>query len=183
MDEYLEASSKAQEHYFPVTLLCRPWAMGPHFFQQCRKGVLNYVILRPATTALMFVALISNPATYEEGAPLPWLWAIKVAVWRSRAVVHSSSHLRRHICAGQPMAVAGGHKQLLAGANEGRSRRRARGGGARDVTGLRPWHAGPPPSVPLNPLVVLGAVLPVSVLPGTQGGALTHPSAAQDRRH
>lgn len=30
-------------------------------------GVLNYVILRPATAAVMWITLVSNPEVYEEG--------------------------------------------------------------------------------------------------------------------
>lgn len=61
-DEYgdIDAYFSTKEdipHIWPVQYFLNPWPMGVDFFWQCKKGILNYVILRPLMSA---VSLISN---------------------------------------------------------------------------------------------------------------------------
>lgn len=61
-DEYgdIDAYFSTKEdlpHLWPVNYFLKPWPMGVDFFWQCKKGILNYVILRPLMSA---VSLISN---------------------------------------------------------------------------------------------------------------------------
>lgn len=66
VEEYMAASAKTVPHFFPMQYFCHPWA-GKELYRECRKGVLNYVILRPLTSVIMWVTLVSNPSKYEEG--------------------------------------------------------------------------------------------------------------------
>ena len=43
-------------HMWPVHYFQKPWAMGIDFFWQCKKGILNYVILRPLMSAVSLIA-------------------------------------------------------------------------------------------------------------------------------
>lgn len=46
---------------------CHPW-VGKELYRNCRNGVLNYVILRPATAAVMWITLmVGSEERYEEG--------------------------------------------------------------------------------------------------------------------
>lgn len=61
-DEYgdIDAYFSTKEdipHLTPVNYCLNPWPMGISFFWECKKGILNYVILRPLMT---MVSLISN---------------------------------------------------------------------------------------------------------------------------
>eukprot|EP00201_Polytomella_parva_P018258 CAMPEP_0175072124 /NCGR_PEP_ID=MMETSP0052_2-20121109/19699_1 /TAXON_ID=51329 ORGANISM="Polytomella parva, Strain SAG 63-3" /NCGR_SAMPLE_ID=MMETSP0052_2 /ASSEMBLY_ACC=CAM_ASM_000194 /LENGTH=299 /DNA_ID=CAMNT_0016339521 /DNA_START=289 /DNA_END=1184 /DNA_ORIENTATION=+ len=42
-------------HVIPVSWIAKPWPMGQQFLWNCKKGVLNYVILRPIVTALALI--------------------------------------------------------------------------------------------------------------------------------
>lgn len=60
-DEYgdIDAYFSTKEdipHMWPVHYFQRPWAMGIDFFWQCKKGILNYVILRPLMSAVSLIA-------------------------------------------------------------------------------------------------------------------------------
>ena len=54
-----------QPQVFPMNLCLRPWPMGEHFLVMCKRGILNYVILRPTGTILAFVTALGG--AYEEG--------------------------------------------------------------------------------------------------------------------
>lgn len=67
-DEYgdIDAYFSTKEdipHIWPVQYFLNPWPMGVDFFWQCKKGILNYVILRPLMSA---VSLISNALDSRE---------------------------------------------------------------------------------------------------------------------
>ncbi|KAL0025051.1 hypothetical protein WJX79_002605 [Trebouxia sp. C0005] len=60
-DEYgdIDAYFSTKEdipHMWPVHYFQKPWAMGIDFFWQCKKGILNYVILRPLMSAVSLIA-------------------------------------------------------------------------------------------------------------------------------
>ena len=54
--ESLLARKEQQPHLFPLSLMLKPWRMGPEFQRKCKAGVLNYVIIRPVTAAVAFVS-------------------------------------------------------------------------------------------------------------------------------
>ena len=60
-DEYgdIDAYFSTKEdipHMWPVHYFQKPWVMGIDFFWQCKKGILNYVILRPLMSAVSLIA-------------------------------------------------------------------------------------------------------------------------------
>ncbi|KAG2484774.1 hypothetical protein HYH03_016428 [Edaphochlamys debaryana] len=64
LDEYM--SNKPQkQHLWGLHWILKPWDMGTRFLWECKKGVLNYVILRPICTALAFITDIFDK--YGEG--------------------------------------------------------------------------------------------------------------------
>ncbi|KAK9794030.1 hypothetical protein WJX73_006148 [Symbiochloris irregularis] len=52
-------------HMWGVQWVLKPWAMGETFFWECKKGILNYVILRPLMTAVSVVATLCH--VYGDG--------------------------------------------------------------------------------------------------------------------
>ena len=68
--EYMAQKATTAGHPFPVSVLCAPW-VGREVHRKCRSGVLNYVILRPATAVVMWCTLMSAPERYEEGVRHP----------------------------------------------------------------------------------------------------------------
>ena len=60
-DEYgdIDAYFSTKEdipHLWPVQYFLNPWPMGIDFFWQCKKGILNYVILRPLMSAVSLIS-------------------------------------------------------------------------------------------------------------------------------
>ena len=60
-DEYgdIDAYFSTKEdlpHIWPVHYFLNPWPMGVDFFWQCKKGILNYVILRPLMSAVSLIS-------------------------------------------------------------------------------------------------------------------------------
>lgn len=66
--EYMAERATTVPHIWPVNYFSSPWA-GRELFRRCRSGVLNYVILRPATACVMWLTLVTSHGRYEEGAP------------------------------------------------------------------------------------------------------------------
>ncbi|PNW87018.1 hypothetical protein CHLRE_02g105350v5 [Chlamydomonas reinhardtii] len=64
VNEHL-AKRPQMQHLWGVRWLLRPWDMGTQFLWECKKGVLNYVILRPICTGLAFITDIFDE--YGEG--------------------------------------------------------------------------------------------------------------------
>lgn len=64
--EYMAARATTLPHLWPVNYFSRPWA-GRELYRRCRSGVLNYVILRPATAIVMWLTLVTSRGRYEEG--------------------------------------------------------------------------------------------------------------------
>ncbi|KAG2436373.1 hypothetical protein HXX76_006680 [Chlamydomonas incerta] len=64
VNEHL-AKKPQMQHLWGVRWLLRPWDMGTQFLWECKKGVLNYVILRPICTSLAFITDIFDE--YGEG--------------------------------------------------------------------------------------------------------------------
>ena len=67
-DEYgdIDAYFSTKEdipHLWPVNYCLNAWPMGISFFCECKKGIINYVILRPLMT---MVSLISNAVDSRE---------------------------------------------------------------------------------------------------------------------
>ncbi|GLC61465.1 hypothetical protein PLESTB_001759200 [Pleodorina starrii] len=64
LDEHMSKKPQMQ-HMWSVQYVLRPWDMGTRFLWECKKGVLNYVILRPICTGLAFITDIFDK--YGEG--------------------------------------------------------------------------------------------------------------------
>ncbi|GIM14058.1 hypothetical protein Vretimale_17090 [Volvox reticuliferus] len=64
LDEHMSKKPQMQ-HMWCLQYVLPPWDMGTRFLWECKKGVLNYVILRPICTALAFITDIFNK--YGEG--------------------------------------------------------------------------------------------------------------------
>lgn len=68
VSDYMASQSTVADHMTPMQYFCHPW-VGKELYRNCRNGVLNYVILRPATAAVMWITLmIGSEQRYEEGA-------------------------------------------------------------------------------------------------------------------
>lgn len=67
LEDYLAGVGRAAAHITPMQYVCAPVA-GRELFRTCRRGVLNYVILRPATAVAMWLTLVTHPGRYQEGA-------------------------------------------------------------------------------------------------------------------
>lgn len=64
-EEVLEAKGGQQEHLWPFKWVLRPWIMGAGFLRKVKRGVMNYVIIRPITTLLAF--LLQSIGKLHEG--------------------------------------------------------------------------------------------------------------------
>ncbi|GIL57644.1 hypothetical protein Vafri_12839 [Volvox africanus] len=64
LEEHMSRKPQMQ-HMWCLQYVLYPWDMGTRFLWECKKGVLNYVILRPICTALAFITDIFNK--YGEG--------------------------------------------------------------------------------------------------------------------
>ena len=64
-EEILEAKGGTQEHLWPFYWMLRPWTMGAGFLRKVKRGVMNYVIIRPITTLLAF--LLQSVGKLHEG--------------------------------------------------------------------------------------------------------------------
>ena len=53
--EQIVARKPQQGHFWPVRLFVHSPRMGEPFLRLCRHGVINYVVMRPVTTALAFI--------------------------------------------------------------------------------------------------------------------------------
>lgn len=69
VSDYMASQSTVADHITPMQYFCHPW-VGKELYRNCRNGVLNYVILRPATAAVMWITLmVGSEERYEEGEP------------------------------------------------------------------------------------------------------------------
>jgi hypothetical protein len=68
VQDYMANNATSVPHIWPINCLSNPW-VGRETFRRCRSGVLNYVIVRPATAIIMWLTLMTSPERYEEGAP------------------------------------------------------------------------------------------------------------------
>ena len=69
---YIVARKATQPHIWPLNLFLRAPRMGEPFLRLCRHGVINYVVVRPVTSAAAFIA--DGNGVYGEGQILnPWV--------------------------------------------------------------------------------------------------------------
>ena len=69
---YIVQRKPTQPHIWPLSIFLRPPRMGEDFLRLCRHGVINYVVVRPATSALAFISEANG--VYGEGQILnPWV--------------------------------------------------------------------------------------------------------------
>ncbi|GLC71802.1 hypothetical protein PLESTF_001168600 [Pleodorina starrii] len=54
LDEHMRRKPQVQ-HLRPARWLLRPWDMGSKYLWECRKGVLNFVIIRPVCTGIALI--------------------------------------------------------------------------------------------------------------------------------
>ena len=69
---YIVARKATQPHIWPLSLFLKAPRMGEPFLRLCRHGVINYVVVRPITSAAAFIA--EGNGVYGEGQILnPWV--------------------------------------------------------------------------------------------------------------
>ena len=69
---YIVARKATQPHIWPLSLFLKAPRMGEPFLRLCRHGVINYVVVRPVTSAAAFIAEANG--VYGEGQILnPWV--------------------------------------------------------------------------------------------------------------
>ncbi|GLI59821.1 hypothetical protein VaNZ11_001791, partial [Volvox africanus] len=64
LEDHMREKPQVQ-HLCIARWLLRPWDMGTRYLWECRKGVLNFVIIRPVCTALAFITDIFG--MYDRG--------------------------------------------------------------------------------------------------------------------
>jgi len=88
--ESLLARKEQQPHLFPLSLMLKPWRMGPDFLRKCKAGVLNYVIIRPITAAVAFVS--EARGVYGEGelfnATKTYTYVVAVNSWSQSHAIY-----------------------------------------------------------------------------------------------
>ena len=88
--ETLLARKEQQPHLFPLSLMLKPWRMGPEFLRKCKAGVLNYVIIRPFTAAVAFVS--EARGVYGEGelfnATKTYTYVVAVNSWSQTHAIY-----------------------------------------------------------------------------------------------
>lgn len=101
VEQYL-LEKPPMHHMWGVSYVMKPWRMGSEFLWECKKGVLNYVILRPVCTV---IALISERFDkYGEGQIDP----TKTYVWT--ALITNCSQMWALYCLAQMYVVM--HNEL-----------------------------------------------------------------------
>jgi len=69
---YIVARKATQPHIWPLSMVLRAPRMGEPFLRLCRHGVINYVVIRPVTSLLAFIA--DSNGKYGDGQILnPWV--------------------------------------------------------------------------------------------------------------
>jgi hypothetical protein len=88
--ESLLSRKEQQPHLFPLSLMLKPWRMGPEFLRKCKAGVLNYVIIRPITAAVAFVS--EAQGMYGEGelfnATKTYTYVVAVNSWSQTHAIY-----------------------------------------------------------------------------------------------
>ena len=69
---HIVARKATQPHIWPLSMVMRAPRMGEPFLRLCRHGVINYVVIRPVTSLLAFIA--DSNGKYGDGQILnPWV--------------------------------------------------------------------------------------------------------------
>lgn len=77
------------QHFGPMRLFLRPWTMGQKFLWETRKGVLNYVIVRPLMSLLTIY--FESQHKYCEGQLAPG------CAWPFIAMINSFSQVDAYL--------------------------------------------------------------------------------------
>ena len=57
---------KYGKHVFPLSLVMKPWAMGPQFLRNCKIGTLQYVVFKIGTSIATIILQYFD--VYQENA-------------------------------------------------------------------------------------------------------------------